>query len=190
MITDPRPRTIARRSEYDRSDTMKTLAVAGDNSLHALALQIESALSSEVKKDIRTACSNFLAETARLYHVPRPSIRVLDARPLRVYESGSSELFGDYDLRTALIRVWMRTAIQKKVTSFGTFLSTLCHEFCHHLDLQALGFPHTYHTRGFYERTAVLYHCCRATPLRRLVWRAVSGGRWSIDWAQMRRTQR
>ena len=33
-----------------------------------------------------------------------------------------------------LIRVWMRTAVRKGVTSRGTFLTTLCHEFCHHLD--------------------------------------------------------
>ncbi len=50
----------------------------------------------------------------------------------------------------------MRTAIQKRVTSFGTFLSTLCHEFCHHLDCQHFGFRGTPHTRGFYERTAAL----------------------------------
>jgi hypothetical protein len=26
----------------------------------------------------------------------------------------------------------MRTAVRQEVTSYGTFLSTLCHEFCHH----------------------------------------------------------
>jgi hypothetical protein len=29
---------------------------------------------------------------------------------------------------TMLIRLWMRTTVRKQVTSFGTFLSTLCHE--------------------------------------------------------------
>jgi len=33
-----------------------------------------------------------------------------------------------------------RTAVHKEVTSFGTFLSTLCHEFCHHLDFKKFGF--------------------------------------------------
>jgi hypothetical protein len=78
---------------------------------------------------------------------------VLATRPLRVQEVGwATELFGDYHHDNKLIRVWMRTAVQKHVTSFGTFLSTLCHEFCHHLDRERLGFPHTPHTRGFYER--------------------------------------
>jgi hypothetical protein len=47
-------------------------------------------------------------------------------------ERGSaSELFGNYDLETNLIRIWMRTAIRKQVTSFSTLLSTLWYEFCH-----------------------------------------------------------
>jgi hypothetical protein len=48
----------------------------------------------------------------------------------------------------------MRTAVRKDVTSFGTFLRTLCHEFCHHLDFQKFGFNDSWHTRGFYERAA------------------------------------
>ena len=42
--------------------------------------------------------------------------------------------------QTMLICVWMKTAVRKEITSFGTFLSTLCHEFCHHLDYQKFGF--------------------------------------------------
>ncbi len=52
-----------------------------------------------------------------------------------------------------LIRLWMRTAVRKEVTSFGTFLNTLCHEFCHHLDFHRFGFP----TRGIHgASTSVL----------------------------------
>jgi hypothetical protein len=32
-----------------------------------------------------------------------------------------------------LIRIWMRTAVQQRVSSPAPFLSTLRHEFCHHL---------------------------------------------------------
>ena len=116
----------------------------------------------------------------------QPKVRVLAARPVRVFETGATELFGDYDLLAASIRVWMRTAVQLRVTSFGTFISTLCHEFCHHLDLHLLNFPHTPHTRGFYLRTALLYHGSRGTPLRPLVWRPIPGGRWTVDWSRMR----
>ena len=81
-----------------------------------------------------------------------------------------------------LIRVWMRTVVRKEVTSFGTFLSTLSHEFCHHLDFQKFGFKDSWHTRGFYERAAALYHHARGTPLKKLFWVPMTGGRWRIDW--------
>ena len=65
--------------------------------------------------------------------------------------------------------------------------STLCHEFCHHLDFQRFEFPDSWHTRGFYERTAALYHHARGTPPKRLFWVSVPGGRWRIDWPRTNR---
>jgi hypothetical protein len=87
-----------------------------------------------------------------------------------------------------LIRVWMKTAVRKEVTSFGTFLSTLCHEFCHHLDFQRFGFTDSWHTRGFYERAATLYHHARGTPPKKLFWVPVASGRWRIDWPRTNRS--
>ena len=84
-------------------------------------------------------------------------------------------------------RIWMRAAVRKEITSFGTFLSTLCHEFCHHLDFHKFRFPDSWHTRGFYERAAILYHYARETPPKRLFWAPVSGGRWRIDWPRTNR---
>jgi hypothetical protein len=83
---------------------------------------------------------------------------MLPARPLRVLESWSTELFEDYAPDTMLIRIWMWTTVRREVRSFGTFLSTLCHEFCHHLDYQKFGFHDSWHTRGFYERTISYHH--------------------------------
>jgi len=104
-----------------------------------------------------------------------------------LFDTAGSKL-GDYNPETMLIRVWLRTAVRKQVTSFGTFLSTLCHEFCHHLDYQKFGFRDSWHTRGFYERTAALYHHARGTPPKRLYWAAVPGGRRRIDWPRTNRT--
>ena len=187
MITDRYPRSGARREQYDRSDSMTQLIIPQDDRLRAHALVIESALSSGATAPVRTSCTALLNEAASFYGVVPPKVRVLASRPLRVYERGTTELFGDYDLMLAAIRVWMRTAVQHRVTSFGTFLSTLCHEFCHHLDAQSLGFRDSPHTRGFYARTAVLYHHARGRPMKRLVWVRVRGGRWRIDWPRTNR---
>lgn len=133
---------------------------------------------------VQRVCSEFLVAAADFYRVARPQVRVLAARPLRVREGGwATELFADYHPETTLIRVWMRTAVRKQVISFGTFLRTLCHEFCHHLDYERLRFHDSPHTRGFYERTAALYHHARGTPSKRLFWVPIRAGRWRIDWA-------
>src|SRR5215471_11121427 len=110
-------------------------------------------MAAEDRSAVRLACMAFLTYAADFYNVGAPPVRVLAARPIQVREGGwGTELFGDYDPQTKVIRVWLRTAILKQVTSFGTFLSTLCHEFCHHLDYELFGFQDSLRTRGFYER--------------------------------------
>jgi hypothetical protein len=188
MLTERGPRKTALRAEFQKSDLLTGLSVPPDDRMHKQANSIASALKEGTVAGLQTGCAAFLNIAADFYGVERPGIRVLAARPLRVREGGwASELFGDYSPETLLIRVWMRTAVRKQVTSFGTFLSTLCHEFCHHLDYQLFKCSDSWHTRGFYERTAVLYHHARGTPAKQLFWVPMPGGRWRIDWP---RTQR
>src|SRR2546425_11657227 len=175
MLTDAPPRN-SNRAGFIESEGIGTLDLPQDGCLLAIAKSIESAMKEGENADIRNACAEFLAATSEFYRTPNCNVRVLAARPLRVRENWATELFGDYNPETMLIRVWMRTAVRKEITSFGTFLSTLCHEFCHHLDFQRFGFPDSWHTRGFYERTAALYHHARGTPPKRLFWVPMSGG--------------
>jgi hypothetical protein len=186
MLTDTPPRKD--RSGFLESDRIKTLDVPGNGRLTEIAQHLESAMKADEIRDVRSACTEFLATASDFYKVPTCRVRVLAARPLRTRERGTFELFGDYSPDVMLIRVWMRTAVRKEVTSFGTFMSTLCHEFCHHLDFKKFGFPDSWHTRGFYERAGALYHHARGTTLKKLFWVPVSGGRWRIDWQRTNRS--
>jgi hypothetical protein len=167
MLTEAPPRRN-HRSQFAESDRIKTLELPRDRQLLTIASSIDVAMQRGVAADVRRACAEFLALTSDFYKVQNCEIRVLSARPLRVRENWASELFGDYSPETMLIRVWMRTAVKKDITSYGTFLSTLCHEFCHHLDFKHFGFADSWHTRGFYERAASLYHHARKTPAKNL----------------------
>ena len=174
MRTDPPPRDPAR-------------LLPPDDGLHTPALALEAALPHGTSTAVRDACAAFLT-AAVFYRVPRPGVRVLAARPRRVYEGGGTlERFGDDTPATMRIRVWMRTAVRQHITAFGTFFSTLCHECCHHLDAQRFGWGDSPHPRGFYARTATLSHHARGTPLKRLGWIHMPGGRWRIDWRQTHR---
>src|SRR5206468_10983238 len=136
-------------ARFLQSDRMRTLDLPQDRTLLAIAKSIESGMKAGSSADVRRSCAEFLDFAAAFYEVPSCGFRVLAARPLRVRENCASELFGDYHPETMLIRIWMRTAVRKEITSFGTFLSTLCHEFCHHLDFQRFRFPDSWHTRAF-----------------------------------------
>jgi hypothetical protein len=186
VLTDAPPRK-ANRSGFLESDRIRTLDLPQDGRLLAIAKSIEYGMPAGTTANVHNACKEFLAAASEFYGVPDGGIRVLSARPLRVHERWTTELFGDYSPETMLIRVWMRTAVRKEVTSLGTFVSTLCHEFCHHLDFQKFGFRDSWHTRGFYERAAALYHYARGTPPKRLFWVPVTRGRWRIDWQRTNR---
>src|ERR1700682_6093474 len=187
MLTDRPPSNSSMLAQFLASDRLCQMDLPLDNRLRERATFIECAMREQTRSAMLRGCSEFLKTASDFYGVDTPEVRILAARPLRGREGSSTELFADYWPATMLIRIWSRTAVRKQVTSFGTFLSTLCHEFCHHLDCQRLGFGKSPHTRGFYERAAVLYHHARGTPPKRLFWVRLPRGRWRIDWARMNR---
>ena len=128
MLTDAPPRQKRRHKLFLDSDRLETLPLPPDSKLTEFAAKIEAAMKAVEGRDVQAASDEFLRAACDFYGVPRCPLRVLAARPLRVREYSTSELFGDYHPDTMSIRVWMRTAVRREVTSFGTFLSTLCHE--------------------------------------------------------------
>lgn len=183
MHTDKVPKKANTKEQYLRSDSMRSIGLPPEEPARTIALRVKKALADANKKELQIACKDLLDALSAAYNVKPPGIKVLAARPLKVTDNWVTETFGDYDPETTQIRLWMRTAVQKKTTSYGTFLSTLCHEFCHHLDMVSLELPDTFHTRGFYERTALIYHHIQNTPVRGIVWQSQSDGTYTVDWA-------
>jgi hypothetical protein len=86
-------------------------------------------------------------------------VTVLAARPHAKW----GELHGLYESTgkpgtPPTITLWMRTARQKRVVAFRTFLRTLLHEMGHHLDYTLLKLGDSLHTQGFYQRESHLFH--------------------------------
>jgi hypothetical protein len=191
MVTDPVPRLLRLRKQYEASDARTTLALPDAGELQATTRALGDALATGERPAVKRAGLALLELLARFYRVTRPRLEVLGSRPLRTVEGYLSyELFGDYTPATETIRVWMRTAVLGKVTSHRGLLNTLLHEFCHHLDVKALGLDETPHTRGFFARIDDLYHLALATPPERrkpLAW-IKRGSTWRIDWRKVRTT--
>jgi len=189
VITDAPPRSARRRAEFDRSEAITSLALPAPDRTRAATQTLTQAMAGGEKAPVRSACVVLLRELSEFYEVPLPEVKVLGVRPHVVSQGVCTyQLFGDYTPATAKIRVWMRTAVLGKVTSFRGLLNTLLHEFCHHLDVRQLGFPGTPHTRGFFIRIDRLYHLALDTPAdkrRPLHW-IKQGRSWRIDWRKLR----
>jgi hypothetical protein len=113
MLTDAPPRK-ANRAGFLESDRIRTLDLPQDGSLLTITKSIESAMRRGGSTDVRRTCGEFLVIASEFYEVPACGVRVLAARPLRVREHWTTELFGDYSPETMLIRLWMRTAVRRQ----------------------------------------------------------------------------
>ncbi len=87
--------------------------------------------------------------------VPAVKVHVRGTRP----SDGRGELHGLYSpgRRQDRIEVWMITAKRGQVVAFKTFLRTLLHEICHHLDYELLRLSVSLHTDGFFKRESSLF---------------------------------
>lgn len=193
MVTDPVPRTVRLRRQFEESDARTQLPLPPAAPLQEATRVLGEALASENRAAVKKTGTALLTSLATFYGTAVPKLQVLGARPVTVVEGTLAyELFGDYTPSTAVIRVWMRTAVLGKVTSHRGLLNTLLHEYCHHLDVSALALPDTPHTRGFFARVDDLYHLALGTPptsRRPLVW-VRRGGLWHIDWRKLRGPRR
>ena len=141
---------------YLRSDAIETLGIPVGLALGDMIVGLGAALKSENRSDVQALCQQLISALADGYHVPPVRVRVLARRPA----DGSGELHGLYEPedqgQRARITVWMRTVQRKQVVAFKTFLRTLIHELCHHLDYELFALEETFHTEGFYKRESSL----------------------------------
>jgi hypothetical protein len=145
------------KAVYDRSDAVPSVHLAHASLLWPLRQALQAALEQDDRRAVEKA-STLLARgiTVMLQAAP-VEVGVLAVRPALA----RGELHGLYTRepgRPPLIRVWMRTLRQRRVVAFRTFLRTLLHEVCHHLDYAYLRLPESYHTHGFFKRESSLFH--------------------------------
>lgn len=143
----------SRQNTYRRSDEIETIALPKEHGLDQLA----SDLAADDRKRVTGLCGELVAGICASLEAPPVAIRVLARRP----SNGWEELHGLYQPEdgagTARITVWMRTAKRRQVVAFRTFLRTLLHELCHHLDYEHLALDESFHTEGFYKRESSLF---------------------------------
>jgi hypothetical protein len=146
----------ARKRIYRQSDAIESVGLPRDAAVGPEVARIRAALVAENRNVVQAACQSLIDTLVEGYKVPPIRMRVLAQRPSGDY----GELHGLYEPeegRTkARITIWMRTASRRQVVAFKTFLRTLTHELCHHLDYELFALEETFHTEGFYKRESSL----------------------------------
>ena len=150
---------LSRREKelYDRSDRIRRIDLPQAEGLWPMVEILRQGLARDDRKVVEAAAARLADGITASLRVAPVEIGVLAVRPrLR-----SAELHGLYtrdEKRKARIRVWMRTVHYRRVVAFRTFLRTLLHEVCHHLDYCHFKLADSFHTEGFFQRESSLFY--------------------------------
>lgn len=150
------------KREYDRSDARRELPLAPGPHLAAATDGVVRALETGSPALVRRAAQRLVDATladlngrSRRRPSSVPTVKVLRTRP-RVQRSEFHGLYTRFENGASEIRVWMLTAAHGQVVKPRTFLRTLLHEVCHHVDMTLLDLPNSLHTLGFHARESSL----------------------------------
>jgi hypothetical protein len=156
--------SAARKRVYRQSDAVRSVQLKPGPPFGPMLHEIQAALELEKRTGLQRVCQTFLDQLTARLDVPAVKVRVRSVRP-----SGRwGELHGLYepgeDGAQSVISVWMRTVARKQMVAYKTFVRTLIHELCHHLDYELFKLPETFHTEGFYRREASLFRQVHGLP--------------------------
>src|SRR5262249_55124957 len=125
---------LTRRQQaiYLQSDVIAALPLSRPEPLRPLVAELGRALDGGDRRLTETATQRLAPDPARALGVPPVRVKVLAARP----HARWGDLHGLYETpgrrgEPPLITLWMRTARQKRVVAFRTYLRTLLHEMGH-----------------------------------------------------------
>ena len=148
--------TRVQQRVYRQSDEVTVIRLPGAKELRSPVDALADALTREDRLAAQALADRLLAAITAGLGVPPLRAQVLAVRPSRSW----GELHGLYtpgeEGRPSRVTVWMRTAGRRQVVKFRTFLRTLLHELCHHLDYELLHLSDSFHTEGFYKRESSL----------------------------------
>jgi hypothetical protein len=157
----------AQRREYERSDAIARVPLRASDALRSDVEDLERVLRADLREETQQCAERLVARICRELAAPPVAVRVAGERP----HDQRGELHGLYRSSSSgrtreTITVWMRTAKRHDVVATRTFLRTLLHEVCHHLDICLFELPSSYHSTGFYRRESSLFRIVvRGTPL-------------------------
>lgn len=166
------------QQEYRRSEKIAELKLPPHPGYVRVIDALLHFLTEENREEVQRVSNALVRGISGGLGIRRATVRVAEGRP----HNDRGELHGLYEPAEAgdvpHITLWMRTAKKGEVVKPRTFLRTLLHEVVHHIDMELLDLPNSFHTKGFYRRESSLYRVVtQGTPLAR----RVKGGQRAED---------
>lgn len=157
--------TPSQQRIYDRSATISSVPLSPTPQLFSATRALEAALAAEGEHQVQTLSQTVVNHICAHLNVRTIRVQVQGVRP----SNRRGELHGLYTQYAGgsandSIQVWMRTAKRVQVVAFRTFLRTLLHEVCHHLDYVYFNLRESYHTEGFFQRESSLFYAVTKQP--------------------------
>jgi hypothetical protein len=150
--------TRAQQRVYEASDRVASLRLPGPSAFYPLVDALDAALACEERLPVQLTSQTLFTALTGAFGVGPCRVEVLAARPHGRWGELQGLYTTDRRIRLPQVQLWMRTARQRRVVAFRTYLRTLLHELGHHLDYRYLKLGDSFHTQGFYQRESSLFH--------------------------------
>jgi hypothetical protein len=151
---------------YRKSDAIESIHVQNPGELHPVVLKLKRSLEDNRRRDVARHASEICRFVCEGLGTEKLIVKISTKRP----SSSTEELHGLY-VRTegvsSVLTVWMKTAAKGQVVAFKSFIRTVLHELCHHLDYTYLDLADSFHTEGFFKRESSLYRQIVPAELQR-----------------------
>jgi hypothetical protein len=141
---------------YRKSDAIERISLEQAEKIHPAVIRLKESLEGNRRRQVAKHASEICRLVCGSLGIDPLIVKISSRRP----SSANSELHGLYEWtegETAVLTVWMKTAVKGQVVAFKSFLRTVLHELCHHIDYRHFGLEESFHTEGFFKRESSLY---------------------------------
>jgi len=141
---------------YRISDAIESIPVKNLDGIHPLIIKLKKSLEDNNRRDVAKHASEICLFVCEGLDIETLIVKISSRRPSRSTE----ELHGLYECtegEPSVLTVWMKTAAKGQVVAFKSFIRTVLHELCHHIDYTYFKLDDSLHTEGFFKRESFLY---------------------------------
>jgi len=148
--------SAAKKRIYTKSASIEHIPLKRPDDLHPLVMELKKSLEGNKRSDVARLASGICRMICDELEVEALAVKISSRRP----SNSNEELQGLYEREEGerpVLTVWMRTAAKGQVVAFKSFIRTVIHELCHHIDYTYYKLDDSLHTEGFFKRESSLY---------------------------------